>query len=172
MTTLLFVCLLFYLVVLWFGVINSNEGTNPIALLIISTIVFGVMIIITTFLIIQFCYGYWILLDDSIIYKKLFSKKRKINLQLKTYLTIFTFFYSQMEIIIKTNTSLFHFSSPLFLVVRPADSLRVLLFLFFIRDVIARPLGRGDLPVQCGNSVDSTKRLPRRPFGAPRNDML
>ena len=69
MTTLFFVCLVFYLVILWFGVINSNEGTNPIASLIISTVVFGVMITITTFLIIKFCYGYWILLDDSIIFK-------------------------------------------------------------------------------------------------------
>lgn len=77
MTILFFVCLAFYLTIIWFGVIKSNEGTNPIALLIISTIVFGVMIIITTFLIIKCCYEYWILLDDSIIYKKLFSKKEK-----------------------------------------------------------------------------------------------
>lgn len=80
MTILFFVCLAFYLTIIWFGVIKSNEGTNPIALLIISTIVFGVMIIITTFLIIKCCYEYWILLDDSIIYKKLFSKKRKMKL--------------------------------------------------------------------------------------------
>jgi hypothetical protein len=80
MTILFFVCLGFYLVILWFGVINSNEGTNPIALLIISTIVFGAMITITSFLIIKLCYGYWILLDDSIIYKKLFSKRRKVKL--------------------------------------------------------------------------------------------
>ena len=57
MTILFFVCLVFYLVILWFGVINPNEGTNPIASLIISTVVFGVMITITTFLIIKFCYG-------------------------------------------------------------------------------------------------------------------
>ena len=80
MTILFFVCLVFYLVVLWFGVINYNEGTNPIASLIISTILFGAMITIATFLIIKFCYGYWILFDDSIIYKKLFSKRRKIKL--------------------------------------------------------------------------------------------
>jgi hypothetical protein len=80
MTILFFVCLVFYLVILWFGVINSNEGANSIALLIISTIVFGAMITITSFLIIKLCYGYWILLDDSIIYKKLFSKRRKVKL--------------------------------------------------------------------------------------------
>lgn len=80
MTILFFVCLAFYLVILWFGVINSNEGTNPIAVLIISTIVFGVMITSTIFLIVKYCYEYWILLDDSIIYKKLFSKRIKMNL--------------------------------------------------------------------------------------------
>lgn len=80
MTILFFVCLAFYLTIIWFGVIHSNEGTNPIALLIISTIVFGIMITITIFLIIKYCYGYWILLDDSIICKKLFSKRRKMKL--------------------------------------------------------------------------------------------
>ena len=80
MTILFFVCLAFYLTIIWFGVIHSNEGTNPIALLIISTIVFGIMITITIFLIIKYCYGYWILLNDSIICKKLFSKRRKMKL--------------------------------------------------------------------------------------------
>ena len=80
MTILFFVCLAFYLTIIWFGVIHSNEGTNPIALLIISTIVFGIMITITIFLIIKYCYGYWILLDDSIICKQLFSKRRKMKL--------------------------------------------------------------------------------------------
>ena len=80
MTILFFVCLAFYLTIIWFGVIHSNEGTNPIALLIISTIVFGIMITITIFLIIKYCYGDWILLDDSIICKKLFSKRRKMKL--------------------------------------------------------------------------------------------
>ena len=80
MTILFFVCLAFYLVIIWFGVFNFNEGTNPNATLIISSIVFGVIIFITTFLIIKFCYGYWILSDDLIIYKTLFSKKVKIKL--------------------------------------------------------------------------------------------
>lgn len=79
-TILLFVLLVSCLFILWFGVINPNEGTNPIATLIFSTIVFGVMMTITTFLIIKFCYGYWILLDDSIIYKKLFSRRRQMKL--------------------------------------------------------------------------------------------
>ena len=80
MTVLFFICLVFYLILLWFGVINSNEGTNLIALLIISTIIFGAMITITSLLIVKFCYGYWILSDDSIIYKKLFSKRIKVKL--------------------------------------------------------------------------------------------
>ncbi len=80
MTIFFFLCLVFYLVILWFGVINSKDGTNPIALLIISTILFGVMITITIFLIVKLCYGYWVLLNDSIIYKKLFSRRTKIKL--------------------------------------------------------------------------------------------
>ena len=80
MTIFFFVVLIFYLVTLWFGVINFEEATNPFALLIISTVFFGVMLTITTFLIIKYCYGYWILSDDSIIHQKLFSKKRKMKL--------------------------------------------------------------------------------------------
>ncbi len=109
MTILFFVCLVFYLVILWFGVINSNEGTNPIASLIISTVVFGVMITITTFLIIKFCYGYWILLDDSIIYKKLFSKRKQIKLaeinkvELKTIPALILGTYKSKAYIIHSN---------------------------------------------------------------------
>ena len=80
MTFFFLIILLFYLVTLWFGVINFEGETNPIALLIISTVFFGAMLTITTFLIVKFCYGYWILSDDSIIYQKLFSKKRKMKL--------------------------------------------------------------------------------------------
>ena len=109
MTIFFFVCLVFYLVVLWFGVINYNEGTNPIASLIISTMVFGVMITITAFLIIKFCYGYWILLDDSIIYKKLFSKRRQIKLEeinkveLKTIPALILGIYKSKAYIIHSN---------------------------------------------------------------------
>ena len=81
MTILFFVCLAFYLVTLWFGVINSNEGSNPIALLIFSTMFFGVILTIATFLIVKFCYGYWILSDDSIVYKQLFSKRTEIKIK-------------------------------------------------------------------------------------------
>ncbi len=80
MTLLLFACLAFYLVIIWFGVINSKKDTSSIALLIISTIVFCFMIVVTLILIVKCCYEYWILLDDSIISKKLFSKRRVIKL--------------------------------------------------------------------------------------------
>lgn len=109
MTILLFVCLVFYLFVLWFGVINPNEGTNPIASLIISTMVFGMMITITIFLIIKFCYGYWILLDNSIIYKKLFSMRRQIKLaeinkvELKTIPALILGIYKSKAYIIHSN---------------------------------------------------------------------
>lgn len=78
--TLLFVCLIFYLVVIWFGVINPKEGTNPIATMIISTLVFGVMVTIIGILIIQGCYEYWLLSEDSIYSKKLFRNKIIIKL--------------------------------------------------------------------------------------------
>ena len=80
MTILYFICIAIYFVVLWFGVIHSNEGTNPIALLMISTVFFGSMIAITTFFIIKHCYAYWIFSDDSIICKKLFAKRVEIKL--------------------------------------------------------------------------------------------
>ena len=110
MTILFFVCLVFYLVILWFSVINSNEGTDPLVSLVISTAVFGVMITITAFLIIKFCYGYWILLDDSIIYKKLFSKRRKIKLaeinkvEQKTIPALILGIYKSETYIIHSNT--------------------------------------------------------------------
>lgn len=81
MTILFFVFLAFYLFTLWFGVINPNEGSNPIALLIFSTMLFGVMLTIATFLIVKFCYGYWILSDDSIVCRQLFSKRTEIKIK-------------------------------------------------------------------------------------------
>ena len=78
-TILFFIYLAVYLIVLNNGVINHNEQTNSTILFILSTIVFGIGIIFITFYIIKFCYGYWILLDDSIIYKTPFSKKTIIK---------------------------------------------------------------------------------------------
>ncbi len=80
MTLLFFICLAFYLCIICFGVINANGSTNPIALLIISTTVFGIMITAITVLVIKTCYEYWILSDDSIISKKILSKRTVIKL--------------------------------------------------------------------------------------------
>ncbi len=79
-TILFFVCVAFYIVALWFGVINANEGTNQVALLICSTVFFGGIISLTITLIIKDCYEYWFLSNDSIISKKLFSKRKVIKL--------------------------------------------------------------------------------------------
>ena len=80
-TLLLFVCFAFYLIMIWFGVINPKEGTNPVATFIVSTLVFGVMTVVTSILIIKGCYEYWFLSKDSISSKKLFHKKVVINLK-------------------------------------------------------------------------------------------
>jgi len=72
---LLIFSILFYSLMLYFAVINPNEGTNPIAALIISTVIFGLMIITLIILIIKQCYGYWYIYENEIISKKLFSKR-------------------------------------------------------------------------------------------------
>ena len=75
-----FLFLAFYLLSLWLGVINFNEYNDPIVLLISSTIILGGFMAMAAFVIIKYCYAYWILLDDSIVYKKLFRKKIQIKL--------------------------------------------------------------------------------------------
>ena len=75
MTLLLIAHLAMHLLIVWFGVVNSKEGTNPFATLIISSILYGFFEVVTITIIIKYCYEYWILLDDSITSKKLFSKK-------------------------------------------------------------------------------------------------
>lgn len=77
---LFFISLAFYLVIIWFGVIHSKEEASSIAVLTISTIIFGCMIFGTIILIVKGCYEYWILLEDSITSKKPFSRKRVIKL--------------------------------------------------------------------------------------------
>ena len=76
-TVLLFVCLAIYL---WFGVTDGKEGTNRVFSWIVMSVIFGSPIIILSVLIPKYCYGYWILLEDSIISKKLFSKRKEIKL--------------------------------------------------------------------------------------------
>ncbi|GEM_PF-5108889 len=78
-TVLLFICLTFYLIIIWFGVINCKEGTNPTVTFVISTLVFVIMMVIIIILLINGCFGYWILSKDSIFSKRLFRKKIEIK---------------------------------------------------------------------------------------------
>lgn len=77
---LLMFSILFYTLMVYFSVINPNEGTNPIAALIISTTIFGLMITTLTILIIKQCYSYWYIDENEITSKKLFSKKVVIKI--------------------------------------------------------------------------------------------
>ncbi len=79
-TLLLFACLAFYLIIIWFGVLNVKEDANTVATMIIATLFFGVMSTITTVLIIIGCYEYWFLSDEYIYSKKIFRKKVAIKL--------------------------------------------------------------------------------------------
>lgn len=79
-TALFISCLAFYLIIIWFGVINPKDGTNPIATMIISTFFWGFMISITVILIVKYCYEYWVLAGDYLYTKRLFRKKIIINL--------------------------------------------------------------------------------------------
>ena len=65
---------------IYYGVIHPKEGTNPTAVLLLSTLVFGAMSIVCATLIIMFCYEYWYLSEDLIYSKKLFRKRVVINL--------------------------------------------------------------------------------------------
>ena len=74
-TLLLLLCILIYSLALWFAVLNPSEGTNPIVTLIAFTSIFGTGTVCLIVIIVKFGYTYWILLDDSIVFKKLFRKK-------------------------------------------------------------------------------------------------
>jgi hypothetical protein len=74
-TLLLLVLVVLDLVAVWFGVINSKEGTDLVVAMITFTMILGIGIAITITLMIKRCYEYWIMSDDSIISKKLFSRK-------------------------------------------------------------------------------------------------
>lgn len=80
--TLLFALgIISYLIIIWFGVVNYSEGTNPTATLLVSTFLFVPMIVITVVFLILHCYEYWILTDDFILSKKVFKKKTIIFLK-------------------------------------------------------------------------------------------
>ena len=65
-----------YTLLLWVGKIQ-HKG---VITFLILTAVFGVPTIIIAFMIVKYCYEYWILSDDSIISKKLFAKRKIIKL--------------------------------------------------------------------------------------------
>ena len=65
-----------YTLLLWVGKIQ-HKG---VITFLILTAVFGVPTIIIAFMIVKYCYEYWILSDDSIISKKLFAKRKTIKL--------------------------------------------------------------------------------------------
>ena len=70
----------FYIFVIWYGVINPKEGTNPVVALITATILFGIINISCILILFIFCYEYWVLSDDSICSKKIFRRKVTIKL--------------------------------------------------------------------------------------------
>lgn len=75
-TILLVVEAMMYTLLLWVG---KNQHKDVITFLILTAI-FGVPTIIIAFMIVKYCYEYWILSDDSIISKKLFAKRKTIKL--------------------------------------------------------------------------------------------
>ena len=81
LTLLLLFLITFYCLMLWFAVIHPSEGTNPIAALIVSTILFGVFIAGTFFCMIAYCYEYWIINKTCICSKKLFRRQIIIDLK-------------------------------------------------------------------------------------------
>lgn len=73
--------ILIYSTLIYFTVISPANETNPIAALIISTLVFGLMIITITILIIKKCFIYWKIDENRITSKKLFDKKIVIRIK-------------------------------------------------------------------------------------------
>ena len=79
-TVMFFCCLVILVFIIWFGVLHPREGTNPIATLFIGGGLFVGAAIVTAVLIITSFYSYWTFQDDSIVIKKLFSKRKQIKL--------------------------------------------------------------------------------------------
>lgn len=80
LTILLIFLVVFYSLVMWYGVLNASDDTSPMATFVIFTLIFGAMISILIFVIIKGCYEYWVLTDRAIYSKKLFRKKTIIDL--------------------------------------------------------------------------------------------
>ena len=81
MTLFLILIIALYSLAIWFGVINHNEGTDPIAALIAFSLFFGIISITTIIFIVLYCYEYWVLTDNRIFSKKMFRKKVEITLE-------------------------------------------------------------------------------------------
>ena len=79
-TLLFLVGITFYMFVIWYGVINPKEGTNPVVALSTGTILFGLINISCILILVLFCYEYWVLSDESISSKKIFRRKVNINM--------------------------------------------------------------------------------------------
>lgn len=78
MTMIMFIfCISFYLIMMYFGVLHPREGTNPVAVLIAGTAIFGLMSIILLIIIFKYCFEFWFL-NNKIIYSKKLFQKRKI----------------------------------------------------------------------------------------------
>ncbi len=54
---------------------NVLEGTNIKALIIAISLIFGSMCVLFIYCIIRFCYGFYIIQEDRIIYRNLYSKR-------------------------------------------------------------------------------------------------
>ena len=78
MTIFLIIVTCFYLIMMYFGVLHPREGTNPIATLVIGTVIFGGISVLSVIIIIIWCYEYWYIDGKSISSKKIFRKKKEI----------------------------------------------------------------------------------------------
>ena len=74
-TVLLLISICFFVFMLLFGVIYHNEGTDPVLALFMDILLFGSSSIMLLVFIIRYCYWYWIITENEIIFKKILRKK-------------------------------------------------------------------------------------------------
>ena len=78
MTIILIIITCFYLMMIYFGVLHPKAGTNPIITLVVGTVIFGGLLVLSVIIILIWCYEYWYIDGESISSKKIFRKKKKI----------------------------------------------------------------------------------------------
>lgn len=78
-TVLLLISICFFVFMLLFGVIYHNEGTDPVLALFMDILLFGSSSIMLLVFIIKYCYWYWIITENEIIFKKILRKKTVIK---------------------------------------------------------------------------------------------